>query len=44
MVKFDTVIVDDASVVSEADILIALKHSALRLIVVGNQKIQQSMF
>ena len=37
--KFDTIIVDDANLVNEIDILQALKHSGVRLIMLGNHKI-----
>ena len=36
---FDTVIVDDASLINEADCLAALRHGAVRLILLGNSVI-----
>lgn len=44
MTKHDTVIVDDASLINEIDILQALKRGAIRLILLGNIKIQSNMF
>ena len=41
---FDTVIIDDASLVNEADCLAALRHGASRLIMLGNSILDQSMF
>ena len=41
---FDTVIIDDASLINEADCLAALRHGAVRLILLGNSAIDQSMF
>ena len=42
--SFDTVIIDDANLVNEADCLSALRHGAIRLIILGNPAIDQSMF
>ena len=42
--KFDTVILDDASVMSESDVLQTLKHGALRLVILGNSQIEQQQF
>ncbi|CDW81163.1 UNKNOWN [Stylonychia lemnae] len=42
--KQDTVIVDDASIINEMDILQALKRGAIRLILIGNHKLQSNMF
>ena len=36
LTKYDTVIVDDASIINEFDILQALKRGAIRLILIGN--------
>ena len=41
---FDTVIIDDASLINEADCLAALRHGAVRMILFGNSAIDQSMF
>lgn len=40
--KFDTVIIDDASLVSESDALQTLKYGALRLYLFGNSQIEQN--
>jgi hypothetical protein len=42
--KFDTVIIDDASLMTESDVLQALRFGAVRLIMFGNHKIHHSMF
>jgi superfamily I DNA and/or RNA helicase len=34
---YDTVIIDDASMVSEADTVTALKHGCQRAVLLGNQ-------
>lgn len=44
MSKFDTVIIDDASLMPESDILQTLKHGARRLVLLGNCNIEQNMF
>ena len=44
MLNFDTVIIDDASMVSETECLAALRHGALRAILIGNPVLEQSMF
>ncbi len=41
---YDTVIIDDANMVSEADTITALKHGCQRAIFLGNQMLEQSMF
>eukprot|EP00347_Sterkiella_histriomuscorum_P019777 403340332 len=42
--KHDTIIIDDASVIPEVDVLQTLKRGAVRLILLGNPKIQPNMF
>lgn len=41
---YDTVVIDDASMVTEADTLTALKHGCQRAILIGNPDLTQSMF
>ncbi|TNV82488.1 hypothetical protein FGO68_gene10529 [Halteria grandinella] len=43
-VKFDTVLIDDASLITESDVLQTLKYGAHRLILLGNTKIEHNMF
>ena len=42
--KFDTLIVDDASLVTESDCLAAMRHGAIRLILLGNRLMEPQMF
>jgi len=42
--KFDTVIIDDANLITESDVLQTLKYGAQRLVLFGNSLIQQTMF
>jgi hypothetical protein len=44
LVKIDTVIVDDASLLNEIDVLQAMKNGGLRLLLLGNKDIEQGMF
>lgn len=41
---FDTVIIDDAHLVNEADCLAALRHGAERAVLIGNPDFDQSFF
>lgn len=38
--RFDTVIIDDASMITELDILQVLKYGGLRLVMIGNSKME----
>ena len=42
--EFDTVIIDDANMISEADTITSLRHGCLRAIMLGNPKFDQSLF
>jgi hypothetical protein len=42
--KWDTVIIDDANLLSESDVLQTIKHGAYRLVLVGNRMIEQKQF
>ncbi len=43
-ILYDTVIIDDASMISEADTVSALKHGCLRAVLLGNQMLTQGLF
>ena len=43
-IKFDTLIVDDSSIINEIDILQALKHGPIRLVLIGNSHLESNMF
>lgn len=42
--EFDTVIIDDASMVSEADTITSLRHGCQRAILMGNPQVHQANF